>query len=1044
MQPAHDAAWVGSYGEYAASARFDSSGYSPAARHVVHRGETFVLRVPWHRKKRKPDPFIIRVRRVGTRLSYSFRRVRARLQRETRRRVKPRVGPMDVRPYSESSENHTQPPSSASVVPESSSRPLDSTLRRGLRRALNGVVYLASANDAQMAGLVDLMREQRVLRGEAVFSQGQPGEHLFVVESGLFRASDSDAAAQRRRRTRTLTTLPARDNPAATFTAPTATIVAVTTTHAENAAVTSARTANHVGRPTLLELCDSVGQFMSSLSSSVRRRPSPRPLHRQHAAARHRVHDYSPGDWFGEFALLEGCTRSTTVHCIRDGRLWTLRRTDVAHVLCPTRPPPLATVMKKVTAAHSPAFVHWPLPIHTAALPAAADAASAVGDAARIAADTAPAADDRVGATSFAVTRPRLTAYGGVWIEPIGEGGEAPPGRAALLDRVRRAEREMLPVQRALVALGRTDEKEQNRCAADSARPMVAAKGMLAQRAALSPADLPLPPATARTLSSLGDLQVGRMVTREGGLVAAMRLRQEQPPRDPSSHASAIASSNSPSSSTAGNQAGAHAGFALKIARKATVARRKHVAHALGEVAALSRCGRHPMVVALAGAHADAAHLYSLYELTVVHGDLHALLESRRRLEEHEARFYVACTLLALEHLSSPDVGVAHRNLRPESLLLDSRGYPKLSSFEFARVVAPGERAYTVCGSVRYMAPEQMLRAGHDARVDMWALGVMFFELLHARPPFAHDEPADPQQLPPPDEDMINSMAVRVLRQPQLAYNPRLASPAAVEVLSSLLHRDPNKRVTARRWSATHTSALRELEFFAGVAWDELLRRAVRPPIYPPVQPQWVVPSIEECIERWHTRRVRAKWQMWRSLYNQGRLRLVAAYQAGQISRKAYRAALLSRGAHTPGRVGVRQTAHASPRSCHSGAVLNSAYSRADHTSSDKAAAYEIREEIATRTAVWRATVPRARQPVGTPTLCGVPLFWLRPPSEDGVVARTRSGRKARAQASSSSQADDMIGRQAYAGGRHRALLRRVSHGAARALTRLADNVTFH
>ena len=106
-------------------------------------------------------------------------------------------------------------------------------------------------------------------------------------------------------------------------------------------------------------------------------------------------------------------------------------------------------------------------------------------------------------------------------------------------------------------------------------------------------------------------------------------------------------------------------------------------------------------------------------------------------------RFYAANIILALEHMHSRDI--AYRNLKPENILINSRGYLVLISLGLAKkipFVVPGEelkffKSFTLCGTAEYLAPEIVLCAGHDQGVDLWALGVLLYEMVMQRTPFA-------------------------------------------------------------------------------------------------------------------------------------------------------------------------------------------------------------------------------------------------------------------------------------------------------------------
>ncbi|HEU4951468.1 MAG TPA: protein kinase [Holophagaceae bacterium] len=82
--------------------------------------------------------------------------------------------------------------------------------------------------------------------------------------------------------------------------------------------------------------------------------------------------------------------------------------------------------------------------------------------------------------------------------------------------------------------------------------------------------------------------------------------------------------------------------------------------------------------------------------------------------------------------------GVVHRDIKPLNVLFDARGDVKLMDFGLAAPVSAAgkDRSGQVFGSPRYMAPEQVRGDRVDPRTDLYALGVMLFELATGRPPF--------------------------------------------------------------------------------------------------------------------------------------------------------------------------------------------------------------------------------------------------------------------------------------------------------------------
>jgi serine/threonine protein kinase len=89
--------------------------------------------------------------------------------------------------------------------------------------------------------------------------------------------------------------------------------------------------------------------------------------------------------------------------------------------------------------------------------------------------------------------------------------------------------------------------------------------------------------------------------------------------------------------------------------------------------------------------------------------------------------------------------GVIHRDIKAGNVLLTNSGTPRITDFGLAiiedrsRLTAPG----SVMGTVQCMAPEQLVGEDADRRTDIWAAGVLFFEMLTGRNPFLRSSPKD-------------------------------------------------------------------------------------------------------------------------------------------------------------------------------------------------------------------------------------------------------------------------------------------------------------
>ncbi|HEY7755516.1 MAG TPA: Stk1 family PASTA domain-containing Ser/Thr kinase [Actinomycetota bacterium] len=98
-------------------------------------------------------------------------------------------------------------------------------------------------------------------------------------------------------------------------------------------------------------------------------------------------------------------------------------------------------------------------------------------------------------------------------------------------------------------------------------------------------------------------------------------------------------------------------------------------------------------------------------------------------------------TLAALDHAHRQ--GIVHRDTKPENIMITREGVVKVADFGLARAYADAQitEAGTVTGTVQYLAPEQLQGEPADPRTDLYALGVVAYELLTGRLPFTGETP---------------------------------------------------------------------------------------------------------------------------------------------------------------------------------------------------------------------------------------------------------------------------------------------------------------
>ena len=123
--------------------------------------------------------------------------------------------------------------------------------------------------------------------------------------------------------------------------------------------------------------------------------------------------------------------------------------------------------------------------------------------------------------------------------------------------------------------------------------------------------------------------------------------------------------------------------------------------------------------------------------------------------------------------------GVLHRDLKPENVLLSDDGKVKLSDFGLARPISAQTQTGGVVGTVAYLSPELVSRGVADARSDVYAAGIMLFELLTGQQPFKGEQAVQVamqhanSEVPPPSS--LNSSVPELLDEIVLWATAKLA-----------------------------------------------------------------------------------------------------------------------------------------------------------------------------------------------------------------------------------------------------------------------------
>ncbi|XP_017898400.1 PREDICTED: ribosomal protein S6 kinase beta-2 isoform X1 [Capra hircus] len=159
-------------------------------------------------------------------------------------------------------------------------------------------------------------------------------------------------------------------------------------------------------------------------------------------------------------------------------------------------------------------------------------------------------------------------------------------------------------------------------------------------------------------------------------------------------------------------------------------------------------------------------------------------------------------------------------------------GHIKLTDFGLCKEsIHEGAVTHTFCGTIEYMAPEILVRSGHNRAVDWWSLGALMYDMLTGSPPFTA-------------ENRKKTMDKIIRGKLEL---PPYLTPDARDLVKKFLKRNPNQRIGGGPGDAAD---VQRHPFFRHVNWDDLLARRVDPPFRPSLQSEEDVSQFDSHFTR--------------------------------------------------------------------------------------------------------------------------------------------------------------------------------------------------
>ncbi|KAF3816728.1 hypothetical protein GH733_014076 [Mirounga leonina] len=191
---------------------------------------------------------------------------------------------------------------------------------------------------------------------------------------------------------------------------------------------------------------------------------------------------------------------------------------------------------------------------------------------------------------------------------------------------------------------------------------------------------------------------------------------------------------------------------------------------------------------------------------------------------------YLSEISMALGHLHQK--GIIYRDLKPENIMLNHQGHVKLTDFGLCKEsIHDGTVTHTFCGTIEYMAPEILMRSGHNRAVDWWSLGALMYDMLTGAPPFTGEN---------------RKKTIDKILKCKLNLPPYLTQEAR-DLLKKLLKRNAASRLGAGPGDAGEVQAH---PFFRHINWEELLARKVEPPFKPLLQSEEDVSQFDSKFTR--------------------------------------------------------------------------------------------------------------------------------------------------------------------------------------------------
>ena len=251
--------------------------------------------------------------------------------------------------------------------------------------------------------------------------------------------------------------------------------------------------------------------------------------------------------------------------------------------------------------------------------------------------------------------------------------------------------------------------------------------------------------------------------------------------------------------------------YAMKVLSKSQLKLKKQEEHSKNERDLMVKLNN-PFIINIKFAFQDESKLYIVSEFMQGGDMFYHIHHSTINMTEDTVKFYIIELILGIEFLHKNNV--IFRDLKPENILMDAEGHIKISDFGLSKILEnPKDKAYTLCGTTKYLAPEILKNRGYDKSVDWWSLGCIYYEMLTGKIPFKIKN---------------NKIDLSVFEE-KINFKENM-NPLIIDLINRLLEINPKKRIG---YGENDSKQIKEHKYFSDVDWNKYMNKEIEPPFIP-------------------------------------------------------------------------------------------------------------------------------------------------------------------------------------------------------------------